>query len=305
MLNGIFAAMITPFKDDLSVDEEAIKWLIKHLENNNINGAFIISTTGEFTHLTKEEKIKIVKTAIESAKENFQILAGATDLTTHSTIELAKTYEDLGIKTIVVAPPFYYKLKTDELLNHYMTVASKIDASLILYNIPSLTGINIPINVVKQLALENSNIIGIKATVDDMNYIKDLIFEIKTIRNDFSVLSGTDLLLVPTLILGGDGGILASANYLPGLLSNLFKAYINKDLVLLMKLYKYLIEFTSAIDKLELSAPALTKSILNMLNPQIKPFVRPPLATITSNQSKALNEIFQRFKTVFQLDVSE
>lgn len=302
MLNGVFAAMITPFKDDFNIDEEAIKWLIEHLENNGINGAFIVSTTGEFTHLTKEEKIKIVKSAIELAKGDFQILAGATDLTTYGTIELAKTYKDLGVKTIVVAPPFYYKLKTDELLNHYMTVASKVDASLILYNIPSLTGINIPINVVRQLALEKNNIIGIKATVSDMNYIKDLIFEVKAVRSDFSVFSGSDLLLVPTLMLGGDGGILASANYLPGLLSNLFKAYINKDFVLLMKLYRYLIEFNSAIDKLGLSTPAITKSILNILNPQIKPFVRPPLATITSDQSKILNEIFQRSKLIFQFE---
>jgi 4-hydroxy-tetrahydrodipicolinate synthase len=83
-------------------------------------------------------------------------------------------YKDLGVKTIVVAPPFYYKLKIDELLNHYMMIASKIDVSLILYNIPSLTGINIPISVVKHLVLEQNNIIGIKATVDDMNYLKIL-----------------------------------------------------------------------------------------------------------------------------------
>jgi 4-hydroxy-tetrahydrodipicolinate synthase len=304
MLNGVFAAMITPFKNDLNIDEEAIKWLIEYLERNNINGAFVISTTGEFVHLTKEEKIKVVKTAIEPAKESFQILAGATELTTHNTLELAKMYKDLGVKTIIVAPPFYYKLKIDELLNHYMMIASKIDVSLILYNIPSLTGINIPISVVKHLVLEQNNIIGIKATVDDMNYIKDLIFEVKAIRNDFSILSGTDLLFVPTLMLGGDGAILASANYLPGFLSNLFRAFINKDLILCMKLYKYLIEFTSAIDKLGLSIPVVTKLILNMLHPQIGPFVRPPLVTATSEQNKMLGEMLQRFKLVFQFEKS-
>ncbi|MEM3832288.1 MAG: dihydrodipicolinate synthase family protein [Thermoprotei archaeon] len=302
MLNGIFAAMVTPFKDDLNVDEESIKWLIEYLERNNVNGAFVVSTTGEFAHLTKEEKIKIVKTAIESAKENFQILAGATDLTTHGVIELMKVYKDLGVKTVVVAPPFYYKIKNDELLNHYMTISSKIDTSLVLYNIPSLTGVNIPINMIKRLVLEKNNVIGIKATVDDMNYIKDIIIEIKSIRNDFSVFSGTDLLFVPTLMLGGDGAILASANYLPGLLSNIFKAYMDKDFMLVMKLYKYLIEFISAIDKLGLSIPTITKLILNMLNPQIKPFVRPPLTAATNDQNKMLNEIFQKFKAIFQFE---
>jgi 4-hydroxy-tetrahydrodipicolinate synthase len=72
MLNGVFAAMITPFKNDLNIDEEAIKWLIEYLERNNINGAFVISTTGEFVHLTKEEKIKVVKTAIDQLKKVFR-----------------------------------------------------------------------------------------------------------------------------------------------------------------------------------------------------------------------------------------
>ncbi|RLE53185.1 MAG: dihydrodipicolinate synthase family protein [Candidatus Methanomethylicota archaeon] len=275
---GVIVPMITPFNEDLSIDFEAVEWLVDYLADKGVNGIFPYSTTGEFIHLKHEEGLKLVKAVMEKVGGKVWILPGISSNCTSHSIELGRMMADLGVDGAVITPPFFFKVGVDMLKHHFSMVAEKVDLPIIVYNIPSATGINIPVSLYAELAMEYSNIVGAKVTFDSIGYMRNLIREVKSVRKDFTILTGLDDHLLNTLILGGDGGIMALANVVPQIHIEVYKCWKDNNLTGAINAFKKLVKLVEIYDAAS-SFPTSVKTALKVMEAPVKPYVRPPLRT--------------------------
>ncbi len=274
-IRGVIVPLITPFKKDLSIDFEGLKWLLNKLAEAGVNGVFPSSSTGEFVHLSMEEIKKLNSFTAECMSGKAGVFAGATANSTTHVLEITASAHDAGADAVVIAPPYYFRPDSDVLWRHYSLIAEKSKLPIILYNNPAITGIVIPVGVVAKLAKEYSNIVGIKVTYDSISYLMKVIDEVKSIRKDFAVLTGSAYLLLPTLAAGGDGAVAALANAYPRTLMKLLKSWVNRDLSSATEAYKKVLEL-SRLYTMHSSIAGVIKALLNLAGTPIGPHVRPP-----------------------------
>ncbi|WP_297438302.1 dihydrodipicolinate synthase family protein [Thermococcus sp.] len=274
-MRGVIVPLVTPFNEDYSIDVPALEEHIEFLQKVGVHGIFINATTGEFTSLNTEEMKFLAEKGRELVTSSFY-LVGTTSSNTVEVVELTKHAQDIGADYVVIAPPYYCPLDDNALFAHYSMIAEKTDIQIIPYNIPSCAN-PLSVSLIKRLALEYSNIAGVKETIDSINHIRDVILDVKGERNDFKVFTGLDQHFLNTLILGGDGGIMACANFAPEVHLVLWKAFQEKRfedafeharrLAKLSRVYDVASSFGSAI-KLAMSVRGFS----------IKPILRPPYA---------------------------
>ncbi|RSN79123.1 MAG: dihydrodipicolinate synthase family protein [Thermoproteota archaeon] len=274
-MQGIIVPMITPFKEDLSIDFEATEWLVERLERGEVDGIFPYSTTGEFVHLSEEEGVSLAEKVIDSSKRAM-ILPGISSNSTDTSIRLGRRMKEIGANGVVVTPPFFFKLREEHLILHFSTIADKVDLPIILYNIPALTGNMISVSAVMKLAEEHSNIAGIKVTYDSISYMRNLM-EVKSVRRDFSILTGLDDHLFNTLAIGGDGGIVACANIAPELHVSLYRSFRKGDLNKAVEVHRRICKLVKLYDVASYF-PTSIKTAMKFLGYPVKPYVRKPLS---------------------------
>jgi 4-hydroxy-tetrahydrodipicolinate synthase len=281
---GVISPFITPFKEDYTIDEEAVKWLARHQAENGVHGIFPNSTTGEFVHLSREESIKITRLVLEAVGGKVWVIPGISANYTEDCVSLARTFKEMGVDGAVVTPPYFFKVSPERLKVHFSTILEKVDLPLIIYNIPATTGINIPVSLYQQLAREYSHLAGAKATIESFTYFRQLIQIVKAERKDFAVLTGLDDLLLPVLMMGGDGGIMALANVAPHLHRAVYDSFISGDLAKAVENWHRLLTLTKVYDYAT-SFPTSVKTLLEVLGAPVKPYARSPL-TPESNDVK-------------------
>jgi len=290
MFKGVIVPLITPFNEDYSIDFVGLEWLVKFLVEKGVDGIFPYSTTGEFVHLKYDEGIRIVERIMEIIDRKVKIIPGISANSTLNCIDLGKVMEDLGVDGVIATPPFFFKLNEDQLFEHFSSIAKKIDLPIIVYNIPSLTGNFISIKLYRRLAEEYSNIAGAKITYDSVSYMRDLIFELKATRKDFSILTGLDDLLLNTLILGGDGGIMACANFAPEIHITLYRSFMRGEYDVALEMHKKLSQLVRIYNAAS-SFPTAIKTALKIMNTQVKPYVRPPLRMERKEIEEKIREV--------------
>ncbi len=273
---GVIVPFITPFKEDYTIDFEAARWLAKYQVERGIHGIFPYSTTGEFVHLKPEEGIELVKVVMEEVSSKVKIIPGTSANCTEHAIEMGLKLKDLGVDGAIITPPFFFKVKEERLKLHFAKVAEKVDLPIIVYNIPATTGIVIPVELYVELAEEYSNIAGAKVTYDSVAYMRKLIREVKAVRKDFSILTGMDDHFLFTLMMGGDGGIMALANVAPQIHVEVYNAWRNEDLAKAYEAFKKLLKLVRIYD-VATSFPTAVKTSLKIMKTPVKPYVRPPL----------------------------
>lgn len=273
---GVITPFVTPFREDLSVDEEAARWLARYQAERGVHGVFPNSTTGEFVHLSMNEALRITEIVLEEVGGKVWVLPGISSNSTMRAVELGLKFRDMGVNGVIVTPPFFFKPSIDGLYNHFATIAEKLEIPVIVYNIPSTTGINIPIELYEKLASEYSNVVGAKVTMSDFTYFRRLIQKVKSLRRDFTVLTGVDELLLPVLMAGGDGGIMALANAFPWIHRKVYDSWVEGRLEDALKWWKRLLELSRIYDVAS-SFPSAVKTVLSLLGTPVKPYVRPPL----------------------------
>ncbi|MGC9148117.1 MAG: dihydrodipicolinate synthase family protein [Sulfolobales archaeon] len=293
MFRGVIVPLVTPFKKNYSVDHDGLKWLTKYLIKEGVNGLFPNSTTGEFVHLRREEIISLVSIVVEEASGHINILPGVTANSTIEVIDLAKELLEFDVNGFVVAPPYYFKYSEDRLKKHFSEIAEKIDKPLILYNIPATTGVNLSIKLIRDLATEYSNIAGVKATIDSITYLRRLVQEIKSIRREFSVLTGLDELFLPNLMIGGDGGIVALANIFPRIHVEIYRAWENRDYAKAIARWRDLLELTRIID-VSSSYSTAVKTALKLLGAPIEETSRPPLYEEDPETKRVIEDVLKK-----------
>ena len=222
---GCGTAMVTPFRKDLSLDEDALRRLIRRQIAAGINFLAPCGTTGESPTLTQEEHLRVVAITLEEAKGKVPILAGAGGYDTHKVIEMAREIERLGADGILSVTPYYNKPTQEGLYHHYKAIASAISLPIILYNVPPRTSVNIDPATVRRLA-EIENIIGVKEASGNIAQITQVI---QQAPEEFIVLSGDDSVTLPIVAMGGRGIISVASNEIPAQMTRLAQLCLSGD----------------------------------------------------------------------------
>jgi len=230
MFEGVIPAMVTPFKEDFSVDFEGIAKNLDYLEKH-VDALVPAGTTGEAATMSYEEHIDVVRYVAETSK--LPVIGGAGSNSTREAVWLAKEVEKSGAEAAMLVTPYYNKPNQEGLYQHYKTVASEVSIPLIIYNVPSRTGVNTTPELIRRLA-EIDNIVGIKEASGNLKQISEII---RTTPDDFVLLSGDDFLTLPIICLGGKGVISVAANVAPHLMKEMYSAFAAGDLKKAMEIH--------------------------------------------------------------------
>lgn len=232
MIEGVLPAIITPFTKDNKVDKQGLQQNIGFLIENGVSGIVPCGTTGESATLSIKEHESVIEIAVDCS--TVPVVAGTGSNNTSEAVELTKFASDAGADAALLITPYYNKPNDRGMLAHFKTVANKVDIPLILYNVPSRTGINLKPEIVAELAKE-SNIVGVKEASGNLDQVTRIIE--MTQDEDFVVLSGDDGLTVPIMALGGVGVISVVANVAPELTVSMVEAFRNGDMEKARKLH--------------------------------------------------------------------
>jgi 4-hydroxy-tetrahydrodipicolinate synthase len=214
---GCGTALVTPFRRDLSLDEDTLRILVRRQIAAGINFLVPCGTTGESPTLSQEEHLRVVAITLEEAKGKVPVLAGAGGYNTHHVIETARECERMGADGILSVTPYYNKPTQEGLYNHFKAIAAATSLPIILYNVPPRTNVNIDPATLRRLS-EIENIIGVKEASGNISQITQVI---QQVPEDFLVLSGDDSLTLPIAAMGGRGIISVASNEIPAYMTRL------------------------------------------------------------------------------------
>ena len=224
LFTGVCTALVTPFLEG-KINYPLMKLLLQRQLDAGVKAVVLSGTTGEAPTLSDREKIDMFRQCKEYAQSDCCIIAGTGSNSTAHTIELSKAAEDSGADALLIVSPYYNKATADGLFSHYLSVAHSVSIPIIMYNVPSRTGVDIPVSVYKRLS-RIPNIIGVKEANPDIAKI----CRIKNSCNpDFCIWSGNDDLTVPVMSLGGQGIISVAANICPEQMVAMTTAALNED----------------------------------------------------------------------------
>lgn len=219
---GIYAALLTPFVDD-EVAVDKFRDNIFRYDEYDLAGYVVLGSTGECVSISDEDSTRLVRTAREAAAKGKAVIAGTARESTRLTIDFTNRMADLGIDAALVRPPAYFKAKMthEALKRHYLTVADRSRAPIIVYNIPQNTGITLESKLILELA-GHPHIIGLKESSGTIAFLGELI---RRLPADFSYLLGHGSAFLPALFMGASGAILAVANAAPALCARVFRLF--------------------------------------------------------------------------------
>jgi 4-hydroxy-2-oxoglutarate aldolase len=213
-LNGIIAALPTPFNGEGEVDHDHLRTNLASWNQSDLHGYLALGSTGEFPHLTMAEKLGIMETVRDVTPPEKILLMGTGELSTRQTIEMCRRAHEFGVDAAVVITPFYYKkiLHDEELAAHFQRVADNSPLPVLIYLMPQFAGVYLMPETVARLA-EHENIVGIKESSGDLPQLKDLFRELKAPA--FDVLLGSPNILTEGFEAGASGAVLAVASLAP------------------------------------------------------------------------------------------
>jgi len=209
---GTGVAIVTPFKNDLSIDFTALGRVVKHVIDGGVNYIVVMGTTGESVTLKKEEKKAIVSSVAEAIDGRVPLIVGIGGNNTQEIINSIRQTNLTGVDGILSVAPYYNKPTQRGLFQHFKAIATCSNLPLILYNVPGRTSCNITAETCLELAHECDNIVGVKEASGDMTQIMKII---KGKPENFSLISGDDMLTIPIIAAGGIGVISVLANAFP------------------------------------------------------------------------------------------
>ena len=285
---GTGVAIVTPFKEDRSVDYTALEKLIQHLITGGVNYLVVNGTTGESVTLTRQEKLDVLAFVIKTNNSRIPLVFGLGGNNTQDIIDCLNTYDFTGVDAILSVSPCYNKPSQEGIYQHYKAIAAICSLPIILYNVPARTGSHMEAETVLRLANDCKNVIGVKEA-------SGVIFNsMKIIRNKpegFLVISGDDILNLPIIASGGDGIISVIANAFPKDYSEMVKAALIGDFKRAQQLhYKY---FDMVHYMFVDGNPPGIKATLKILG-ICGDTVRLPLVNVTSATYQALEKLIKK-----------
>jgi 4-hydroxy-tetrahydrodipicolinate synthase len=224
MFEGAISALITPFTRNDRIDREGLQRNIAFVEERGVAGIVPCGTTGESATLSALEHEEVIDLAVECS--NVPVIAGTGSNNTGEALQFTKHAEDAGVDAVLLISPYYNKPNSAGLLAHFKKIAEAVDIPIILYNVPSRTGQDVPVEVIAELA-KIINIVGIKEASGNVGKVSQILEF--TVDENFIILSGDDGLTLPILSLGGRGVISVAANIVPDRMSRMVNAALAGD----------------------------------------------------------------------------
>ncbi len=223
-LEGVFSPITTPFNDNGFIEYNHLAENIEKLNDTGISGYLVLGSSGESAFLDEEEKLVVVNTARKSIPKTKRMLVGVGLESAKCTIELTGKISDYGADVAVVITPHFFKhdMSHDALLKYYMVIADSSPIPVLLYNVPFFTGLNMEAKTVAALS-SHENIIGIKDSSGNVEQLSEIIS--LTEDKNFSFLTGSSIVLYPSMCIGANGGIMAIAGVLPERCSDIINTY--------------------------------------------------------------------------------
>ena len=212
IFTGAGVALVTPFKEDLSVDYDQLEKFIDFQIDNGTDSIVICGTSGEASTMSHDEQIEVVSACVSHVNGRVPVIAGAGANCTDEALNLAKRSEKAGADGLLVVTPYYNKATQKGLEEYYTTVGNSVDIPIIMYNVPGRTGLNISVDTVVELA-KHKNIQAMKDATDNIAYAMEVLA--KTADLDFDLYSGCDDNILPFMAAGGKGVISVTSNLYP------------------------------------------------------------------------------------------
>ena len=280
LFKGSGVALVTPFNDN-GVDFEKLEELIEYHIKNNTDAIIICGTTGEATTMTEEEKKSTIKFTVEKVNGRIPVIAGSGSNNTKTAISMSIWCEKAGVDGVLVITPYYNKSSDKGVIEHFKAISSNINIPIILYNVPSRTGLNLKPSIVKELS-KLPNIVGVKEASGDLSQV----LEIRALcGDDFLIYSGNDDQIIPILSLGGAGVISVLANIVPKEVHDMCTLYMEGKTTEALKIQ---------VDTLDLcknlfieTNPIPVKTALNLMKFNVGP-LRLPLVDMEDKNLKSL-----------------
>ena len=248
VFTGCGTAIVTPFTED-GVNFEEFRKMIEFQISEGVDAIIVCGTTGESSTMTEQERKETIKFAIDVANKRVPIIAGTGGNCTRIAIEMSKYAESVGADAILVVTPYYNKTTQDGLVAHYKAIASSVSLPVILYNVPSRTGLNITPKTCKELS-KVDNIVAVKEASGNLSQVAEIA---ALCRDDLAIYSGNDDQILPILSLGGIGVISVLSNIIPKDVHNMTNYFFEGKV--------------KEATKLQLDTLDLTKNLFSEVNP--------------------------------------
>ena len=284
-LRGCGTALVTPFRNDGSIDEDALRGLVAWQVESGIDFLVPSATTGETPTLSHDEWLKVTDITVEVAAGRVPVVAGATSNSTHEAIAKAREMAARpGIDAILTASPYYNKPTQEGQYRHFKSIAEAVNKPVVLYNVPGRTGANIEPATMARLS-EVPNILGVKEASGNMTQIAEVC---NAVPERFLVFSGDDALTLPVIALGGVGVISVVSNQIPREMTEMTRAALNNDWAAARRIHRKYLPLMQA-NFLE-SNPLPVKAVLAMMG-KIQEVYRLPLLPMKRDSRSRLQRI--------------
>lgn len=225
IFEGVATALVTPMKDDTSVNFERLESLVDEQIKGGVDALVICGTTGEKSTLRYDEHVKVIEVAVKSAGKRVPVIAGTGSNDTVYSVELCNDAEKAGADAFLMVAPYYNKASQTGLVNHYNYIADRVGKPIILYNVPSRTGVAIKPETYKELS-KHQNIVAVKEANGDLSSVAETKY---LCGDDLHIYSGNDDQTVPIMSLGGIGVISVLSNIMPRYMHDLCFNYLHGD----------------------------------------------------------------------------
>ena len=281
---GTHTAIVTPFKDD-RIDAEAYARLIDRQIEGGVNGVVAVGTTGESATLDHEEHIRAIGLAVEAARGRCQIIAGTGSNCTKEAIAMTREAEGVKADAALLVAPYYNKPSQEGLYRHFRAIADATGLPVILYSVPGRCGIEIGVETTRRLAADCANVVAIKeagGSVDRISQLRD------ALPGDFTILSGDDALVLPSLAAGATGVISVTSNVVPAAVARMVKAFAAGNATEARELHaRY---YPLHKDLFIEPNPVPAKTALAWMLDWMRPDVRLPLCEMSEGNARQLRQ---------------
>lgn len=288
LFTGAGVAIITPMNPDGSINFKKLGENIEYQIANGTDAIVICGTTGESSTMSDEEHIDCIKYAVECTNHRVPVIAGTGSNDTKYAVELSKEAEKAGVDGLLVVTPYYNKTSQRGLVAHFNTIADSVNIPVILYNVPSRTGVTIAVNTYKELA-KNKNIVAVKEASGNIGYVAKII---DACGDNLDVYSGNDDMIVPVMSLGGKGVISVLSNVMPKETHEITQLCLDNKVLDAAKLQ---IKYLELINNLFIDVnPIPVKEAMNLMGKQAGE-CRMPLARMEDAKIETLKASLKKF----------
>ena len=288
-LGEVITAMVTPFNKNKEIDYDKVEELAKYLVDNGSDAILVAGTTGESPTLTHEEELELLSTVKRAVANKAKIVMGAGSNSTETAVKMTKLVQKEGADAILSVVPYYNKPSQAGMFAHFSAIAESTDLPIILYNIPSRTGVNMSVETIAKLAEKYPNIVALKQSFGDMDFVSEL--KIACPEN-FMIYSGDDSLTLPMMALGADGIISVAAhivgNEIKSMIHNFKSGQLHAAKNMHLKLYPIFKKIFMAPNPVPVKAALAKQGI-------IKDYVRLPLVQLNEEERAELYSVLDSF----------